>query len=232
MRGKPLLGVLLAHSLGLIPAHAGKTVLYRIRTYPNWAHPRACGENPEGQGRCARLWGSSPRMRGKHSHLRPLGFLTRLIPAHAGKTSRVQSLKPSGRAHPRACGENTETRAGARGEMGSSPRMRGKLAGCMLHRQSRGLIPAHAGKTRPRSGPVCAGRAHPRACGENGRGLCVVAEHAGSSPRMRGKPSSHEFDLTGLGLIPAHAGKTFVKCVHYVRRWAHPRACGENRGSN
>ena len=167
-------------------------------------------------------------MRGKHSHLRPLGFLTRLIPAHAGKTSRVQSLKPSGRAHPRACGENTETRAGARGEMGSSPRMRGKLAGCMLHRQSRGLIPAHAGKTRPRSGPVCAGRAHPRACGENVFMVSYQSSPIGSSPRMRGKRARLVRSRRARGLIPAHAGKTSRRRGAFVHEWAHPRACGEN----
>ena len=33
----------------------------------------------------------------------------------------------------------------------------------------------------------------------------------------------------GLGLIPAHAGKTHGKCAHSPGRWAHPRSRGENR---
>ena len=111
---------------------------------------------------------------------------------------------------------------------GSSPRMRGKrdvMGGCWV---SAGLITAHAGKTIRMSWRRTSSEAHPRACGENSAAGRDLADHAGSSPRMRGKlgqvcgPGGH------LRLIPAHAGKTpaLRRCPRPDR--AHPRACGEN----
>ena len=51
---------------------------------------------------------------------------------------------------------------------------------------------------------------------------------AGSSPRMRGKPTRDEDGNTHVGLIPAHAGKTFTLNIPLEVKRAHPRACGEN----
>ena len=50
----------------------------------------------------------------------------------------------------------------------------------------------------------------------------------GSSPRMRGKPVAQLAQTLGLGLIPAHAGKTPCLRDRSARKKAHPRACGEN----
>ena len=50
----------------------------------------------------------------------------------------------------------------------------------------------------------------------------------GSSPRMRGKPSSWLTQAIWPGLIPAHAGKTCSKLLPARCDRAHPRACGEN----
>ena len=50
----------------------------------------------------------------------------------------------------------------------------------------------------------------------------------GSSPLTRGKPRRLPRDRRGVGLIPAHAGKT-SKRVHWGRHpGAHPRSRGEN----
>ena len=108
--------------------------------------------------------------------------------------------------------------------------MRGKHRGDKLVCFVRGLIPAHAGKTSyaarvdPRTG------AHPRACGENRIRQQTVCTCAGSSPRMRGKPPRRARTAQTWRLIPAHAGKTSVVGTSKNRRWAHPRACGENQG--
>ena len=70
--------------------------------------------------------------------------------------------------------------------------------------------------------------AHPRACGENLTTSELTVMTAGSSPRMRGKRYPDRRSAIGLGLIPAHAGKTRNPAE---KRWdseAHPRACGEN----
>ena len=127
MRGKPHFPASPKPTLGLIPAHAGKTLPPRRRTHQRRAHPRACGENgalpPDGLN----LEGSSPRMRGKPQGSRSRHREGGLIPAHAGKTLRRLSARMSMPAHPRACGENSETDESRVEGSGSSPRMRGKL---------------------------------------------------------------------------------------------------------
>ena len=71
-----------------------------------------------------------------------------------------------------------------------------------------GLIPAHAGKTV--STPVGALKtgAHPRSRGENVDDGDQAIPRTGSSPLTRGKPRVGPAAGFGLGLIPAHAGKT------------------------
>ena len=75
----------------LIPAHAGKTSSTSPTSWPTWAHPRSRGENG-GHGVSMRgTRGSSPLTRGKPSGRRQRRRTCRLIPAHAGKTSRRRS---------------------------------------------------------------------------------------------------------------------------------------------
>ena len=72
-------------------------------------------------------------------------------------------------------------------EAGSSPRVRGKFSERRTSEEIPGLIPARAGKIRPRTPPPTPPPAHPRACGENrAPGTCLTAM-PGSSPRVRGK---------------------------------------------
>ena len=122
-------------------------------------------------------------------------------------------------------------RAGARippGIVGSSPLTRGKRVRSLDNLGQVGLIPAHAGKTRPVAGASGWVEAHPRSRGEN---LAILAAHAdggGSSPLTRGKHVSqgrlNEYDR----LIPAHAGKTTTNSVATWWTRAHPRSRGEN----
>ena len=51
---------------------------------------------------------------------------------------------------------------------------------------------------------------------------------AGSSPRVRGKPSGNRAPGGTCGLIPACAGKTLALFVMRSHVRAHPRVCGEN----
>ena len=135
----------------------------------------------------SRTWGSSPLTRGKQSlspeSLRASG----LIPAHAGKTTRMRAKPSTSWAHPRSCGENPIFALILKCGCGSSPLMRGKLsevqarplvgrlipahtgklrAGGDLDGPAR-LIPAHAGKTPCPASSHSSRRAHPRSCGEN-----------------------------------------------------------------
>ena len=87
-------------------------------------------------------------MRGKPVTEQATEGATRLIPAHAGKTTYRNGQTSGVRAHPRACGENESAFAFIVYARGSSPRMRGKPRENAELLRRAGLIPAHAGKTR------------------------------------------------------------------------------------
>ena len=111
---------------------------------------------------------------------------------------------------------------------GSSPRVRGKRRRWIRGRGAPRLIPARAGKTLHPGGRLPGRAAHPRACGENGGRPGRVQKGRGSSPRVRGKRCHESQRKNRSRLIPARAGKTHVRRLLSGRRWAHPRACGEN----
>ena len=195
-------------SVGLIPAHAGKTDLECVSVSGEWAHPRSRGENfyrlrPVQRGR-----GSSPLTRGKPPSSSSQDAVTRLIPAHAGKTRRWVAVCCRLGAHPRSRGENPGLVCQVLMMKGSSPLTRGKR----YHR-------------RPPGPPR---RAHPRSRGENTVGALAVLPERGSSPLTRGKRSIGSICTRAWRLIPAHAGKTGTWPSPGRRTWAHPRSRGEN----
>ena len=231
VRGKPDRLRALADDLRLIPARAGKTRCTHARVPPLRAHPRACGENGKLTAQLHEGSGSSPRVRGKLDATGGVTSFFGLIPARAGKTPRPQWLSGRPRAHPRACGENSRTSAPRSDCSGSSPRVRGKLISFSASCGVCGLIPARAGKTLGLTQGQITRRAHPRACGENGRIGVPVSLASGSSPRVRGKRTSTVSPSLTTGLIPARAGTTRSVCAAARRERAHPRACGENVAS-
>ena len=151
----------------LIPAHAGKTLLYHTFPGLSKAHPRSRGENKEGTVIKNRELGSSPLTRGKQTSLRGDKTGLRLIPAHAGKTRRPRSSRAGGPAHPRSRGENSGMASRPRSTTGSSPLTRGKHVADLTRAAHGRLIPAHAGKTALTRRWASCGRAHPRSRGEN-----------------------------------------------------------------
>ena len=70
--------------------------------------------------------------------------------------------------------------------------------------------------------------AHPRAGGENVLHDRPPRRARGSSPRGRGKRLRPSCRGSRQRLIPARAGKTHRPRTARRRRWAHPRAGGEN----
>ena len=187
-RGKPVTGIEIDTTEGLIPAHAGKTSTICAIAFWKAAHPRSRGENFMCSAGLPRMNGSSPLTRGKH---RPYWTPARrkgLIPAHAGKTGRGARAGGGHWAHPRSRGENAVGGCPARAAAGSSPLTRGKRPGTRSACGPIWLIPAHAGKTDSVPRRANRARAHPRSRGENGELVGVL----------------------GLDrwLIPAHAGKT------------------------
>ena len=132
------------------------------------------------------------------------------------------------RAHPRSRGENYNAGTAHALHAGSSPLTRGKRRRRRGDRQSRGLIPAHAGKTRFRRQRTRSPRAHPRSRGENEEFKKRYDAGEGSSPLTRGKLSSDAASYEDAGLIPAHAGKTLRTGRTRQTYRAHPRSRGEN----
>ena len=85
-RGKRLVRTERENPSGLIPAHAGKTLIPALAGVLAGAHPRSRGENDDIRRTPAPVKGSSPLTRGKRVAGRPQLRADRLIPAHAGKT--------------------------------------------------------------------------------------------------------------------------------------------------
>ena len=148
MRGKLITAPVLSSAIRIIPAHAGQTFVIGARGLGKTDHPRACGANAAaGRIRTLRR-GSSPRMRGKQGGRRKLEREIRIIPAHAGQTRALARPDQRRTDHPRACGANLIVFGVVHTHLGSSPRMRGKLARPCTSSADLRIIPAHAGQTR------------------------------------------------------------------------------------
>ena len=132
MRGKRGRGDETVLEVRIIPAHAGQTAPRRAWTLAPPDHPRACGANRDGKAENPMADGSSPRMRGKRWLSRCRRRSLRIIPAHAGQTSKVRRSVTHSPDHPRACGANKTETTSIPEIDGSSPRMRGKPGYCRI----------------------------------------------------------------------------------------------------
>ena len=148
MRGTAGTGSPPDHRQRFIPAHAGNsrppTNLPKLPP----VHPRACGEQSSLVAATSRAAGSSPRMRGTVPADVYVLLVERFIPAHAGNRARPHARPPGSAVHPRACGEQPRNVKVKRGICGSSPRMRGTVAGKHGAELRLRFIPAHAGNSR------------------------------------------------------------------------------------
>ena len=174
-------------TVGLIPAHAGKTRPKPLTRTSSPAHPRSRRENKQLLVAAASQRGSSPLTRGKRRQRQRSGQPAGLIPAHAGKTYQAGACHTDVGAHPRSRGENTGDVAAAVLHGGSAPLTRGKHADQMKLYTTLGLIPAHAGKTSSGTQSLLIVTAHPRSRGENACAPSFNAHSGGSSPLTRGK---------------------------------------------
>ena len=176
--------------------------------------------------------GSPPRMRGKVSHILENVFPMRITPAHAGKSMARLMVRKHIQDHPRACGEKFIGDVYELSEMGSPPRMRGKVNqknnACIAIR----ITPAHAGKSVLFFTCSQKSEDHPRACGEKGCGIRQRAPGIGSPPRMRGKGNITNNIIQEPGITPAHAGKSGLWLLGKLFFRDHPRACGEKLPPN
>ena len=150
-----------------IPAGAGNTSRYVVPPLVLPVHPRGCGEHDFSLPPFGCIPGSSPRVRGTPSHIRPHPPLRRFIPAGAGNTQEYHDRVKAELVHPRGCGEHMNDTHIAGRWNGSSPRVRGTLGRRRLHRVQVRFIPAGAGNTRNPSSPARLTAVHPRGCGEH-----------------------------------------------------------------
>ena len=195
------------------------------------AHPRSRGENLLASISIVPSWGSSPLTRGKRQRSGWSFSVFRLIPAHAGKTSITPCGMASITAHPRSRGENTADSRRFDAWVGSSPLTRGKRRHSRVPSRTRGLIPAHAGKTASLIGEHRAPGAHPRSRGENDSIRSDAGTARGSSPLTRGKPTSSPSRKTPSRAHPRSRGENPSTCRAPPRsRGSSPLTRGKPRG--
>ena len=152
----------------ITPAHAGKRAATGDVKPAARDHPRACREKSSGLPACLRIMGSPPRVRGKDAQKIASGRGPGITPARAGKRSRSISETVASWDHPRACGEKMNYSLTDAFNQGSPPRVRGKEEYRPYRVYPAGITPARAGKRVDHTNRHCAGRDHPRACGEKG----------------------------------------------------------------
>ena len=146
-------------------------------------------------------------MRGKVPLPLPAGRLQGITPAYAGKR-RVPTRPTSP-------------------NIGSPPRMRGKVfCGCHGMCPPR-ITPAYAGKSPADRDPDICVKDHPRVCGEKLLPRVVNFFAEGSPPRMRGKVKPLPITSGIVGITPAYAGKRTQMTLLDMVREDHPRVCGE-----
>ena len=113
--------------IGITPACAGKRCKHYYIRMCKRDHPRVCGE--KAHFRCSKFYkvGSPPRVRGKEIFSLLFWYSPGITPACAGKSS---NFKPGGilvQDHPRVCGEKSLKMGLGVRELGSPPRVRGKV---------------------------------------------------------------------------------------------------------
>ena len=202
MRGKAIVYKDGGATVGITPAHAGKSHGLPTAAQGGWDHPRMCGEKGNAARRCSSASGSPPRVRGKVQPAGSLHTLVGITPACAGKSSAKFLRRTSARDHPRMCGEKSVMEIIGTIAMGSPPRMRGKVVGSEELPGVVGITPAYAGKSHP----ACPERSrtvdHPRVCGEKNQNLEWADSVLGSPPRVRGK-ADHTRHLVHLSFLRA-----------------------------
>ena len=141
--------VLPADRPGIIPAHAGSTVMDPSALILMRDHPRSRGEHGTLHKRRDRRLGSSPLTRGAHFEGEGVGVAEGIIPAHAGSTASSALSPHSTWDHPRSREEHPTPPSRLLGQQGSSPLTRGAPTKPWGVSWRLGIIPAHAGSTTP-----------------------------------------------------------------------------------
>ena len=229
MRGKDSYSATLAAGTRITPAHAGKSSASMSSASAQGDHPRPCGEKFIVTSHYQPRSGSPPPMRGKVILLFQSPLSCRITPAHAGKSLSKRRSCIKRKDHPRPCGEKQADYEKLDADEGSPPPMRGKGRRGVCELSNAWITPAHAGKS-PESRPPCVCLwDHPRPCGEKIAILLLSNPNSGSPPPMRGKVLMPLNGSSGMGITPAHAGKSPITRQNLWVCKDHPRPCGEKR---
>ena len=153
--------------LRFIPASAGNTPAPWRSSRPDPVHPRVRGEHGQYAARAVRRIGSSPRPRGTLVWVSIPNSARRFIPASAGNTSRVATIRSCGTVHPRVRGEHNSSPFFVFPLRGSSPRPRGTPVEYHRNPSDIRFIPASAGNTRSGQRAGRSAAVHPRVRGEH-----------------------------------------------------------------
>ena len=193
-----------------------------------WVHPCVCRGNSFALATCTAESGSSLRLQGQHRGGAGRHQGERFIPASAGATRPIVTVKRLSTVHPCVCRGNPPRGSVRKFKGGSSLRLQGQ------HRQRRravllqGFIPASAGATPVWTAPWAVGRVHPCVCRGNNASCPRPVKSTGSSLRLQGQlPRVGRVDF-GAGFIPASAGATTRNPVWTWSKKVHPCVCRGN----
>ena len=189
VRGKPGAARPPPKGAGYIPARAGEALRRSRRTGRKRVHPRACGGSRRASLTGYPRPGTSPRVRGKRAAARCSFRASRYIPARAGEAGVGDGHYAGCEVHPRACGGSRRTRRSRQARSGTSPRVRGKRDRWWCWTLVIRYIPARAGEAHASAGSRPIPWVHPRACGGSLTESQQRDHAAGTSPRVRGKPT-------------------------------------------
>ena len=197
---------------GIIPACAGNTGSGSTATGSDGDHPRMCGEHFGRSFDGIDRRGSSPHVRGTPDLHGCSSSDGGIIPACAGNTMHVKNTGGQSGDHPRMCGEHRSCTPST-----AAPRW---------------IIPACAGNTDLAHGHWRQQRDHPRMCGEHLMDWSTGVAWSGSSPHVRGTPTTVIPCSAIPGIIPACAGNTVSSRRPRSSSRDHPRMCGEHVSSD
>ena len=228
VRGKRRCVPALALPARSIPACAGETGASDYSPPSYRVYPRVCGGNHTIPPSCYRLFGLSPRVRGKPGVRRHFVSVGGSIPACAGETPFLAGSYGQPAVYPRVCGGNWPCCHRRQLTDGLSPRVRGKHPPAPLVATGCRSIPACAGETMPSTQSGRRRRVYPRVCGGNVNGIPTASPGGGLSPRVRGKRWPRRRRLSRRRSIPACAGETCIAAPSRLISGVYPRVCGGN----
>ena len=172
--------------------------------------------------------GSPPLTRGPpRSNISSNGN-SRITPAHAGTTRKVNVSQSWKRDHPRSRGDHDHRDNLNIIHKGSPPLTRGPLGArtceCCAHR----ITPAHAGTTNFRDCSSGISADHPRSRGDHTPLQTLRVVLKGSPPLTRGPRIGPSLSLIEMRITPAHAGTTNSGSKTAVFHGDHPRSRGDH----